>query len=44
MNEAPLLETILLATFGVGAFGSALLMLVVRDPMRVALALSSACT
>jgi NADH-quinone oxidoreductase subunit J len=42
MSQAPLLETLLLGAFGVAAFGSALLMLVVRDPMRVALALIAA--
>ena len=37
-----MIETVLLALFGLGALASALLMLVLREPMRVALALISA--
>lgn len=37
-----MIETVLLALFGLGAFGAAVLMLLARDPMRVALALIAA--
>ena len=37
-----MIETLLLYTFGIAALGSGLLMLVLRDPMRVALALIAA--